>query len=851
MSTLRGLVSSLPRGEQLILCVPDERWAGLILLPVRRWRAVAALPEEVFDSANAPAALALARKHLSGAGQGGLLLVDVPLRSGREFPRERGILDLHAGLTPLLKKRNIRSLWIIRRESLSDRALGTLKDTPWFFIDCTPAGSHLFAQCITAREVYARGFFYPRKIDFEDPDLRLDDPALPGYSRQRTGGAGEGEPQAPVVDLLQEPYREMFRFFPEATILFDLKGPSRDPNPRASEVLGYQGEELAAVPLSQIVARGSYRPALRTLSALRKRRKSSGELDLVKKNGRTFRAAFSAAPLLASRGVIILRDVSLDQRRSEEMREESQRLSGLVESSPVPHVVVASKKLVYANAAFRAAFSWLDVAAGEVTLRDFLGKENAPLARDILAAEISSGDAPASFREEIALKTPEGERREYALIASGTSWNGKHAWYMSLSDVTTRNTAVHALRESERTFREICEKEGVPVSVIQDGLFVFANAACAALFGLKSPVEFTGKPITAFLSPRDRKAFAGALDAASRENAKPVTLEYALKPPEGSPAAIEAQLTNVLFAGTPAVLIYHRDITAVRQAEEELRRQARAVTILENLSHRIHLSLAPAEVLAEGLRGAIKWLGFESGGAYRAGKDGITLELQVDESLSPRIATALARQNAREGVTGMVWKTAEPVLLDVSEYPPHLPYRSLFESEGIRSALYIPLIAGEAVNGVLLLCTSKEAPPAASDTALCLAIARHTGDALANALRYEQIGASELRYRTAVESITDVVYECAPNGQFIFISPCVEALTGYLPEELIRAPDIWRTLLHPDERSEYSRRISNQSEGKGDFELAYRLLPKGKASYRWVRDSVRYTRDASGKVTGM
>jgi PAS domain S-box-containing protein len=247
----------------------------------------------------------------------------------------------------------------------------------------------------------------------------------------------------------------------------------------------------------------------------------------------------------------------------------------------------------------------------------------------------------------------------------------------------------------------------------------------------------------------------------------------------------------------------------------------------------------------------MKWLGFESGGAYRADADGTTLLLCPGESLGPRIATTLAKQDAREGVTGMVWKTAEPLLLDVSDYPPHIPYKSLFESEGLRSVLYLPLIAGDAVNGILLLCSSKEAGAPAADTVLCSAIARHTGDALANALRYEQICASELTYRNALESITDVVYECAPNGQFVFLSPRVEQLAGYLPEEFIRSPDLWRTLLHPDERGEYSRRISNQGEGKEDFELEYRILPKGKAAYRWVRDAVRYRRDKAGKVTGI
>ncbi|HEX7571899.1 MAG TPA: PAS domain S-box protein, partial [Bacteroidota bacterium] len=545
---------------------------------------------------------------------------------------------------------------------------------------------------------------------------------------------------------------------------------------------------------------------------------------------------------------IILRDISGELRRVEEVRVENERLSALAEASPLPQVMFCGRKLVHANAAFRKAFSWVDVSSGEVTLREFLGKENASLVRDLSAAESADAEPSGAAHDQITLKTPEGEHREFALSASRTLWNGKGSWYLTLSDVTARNAALKSLRESERSYREICEREGGPVSVLRDGTIVFANGACAALFGVGSPAGLVGKEFPALVAPRDRKTVAAAVASNSRE---PATLTYAVKRADGSLKTVEALCTNILFAGTPALLIYHRDITEIRRAEEELRRQSRGEAILESLAHRIHLSLTPVDVLSEALRGTIKWLGFETGGAYRADRDGTTLLLCADESLNPRIATTLSRQDAREGVTGMVWKTAEPLLLDVNDYPAHIPYKSLFESEGLRSVLYLPLVAGDAVNGILLLCSSKEAGSPAADTILCSAIGRHTGDALANAIRHEQVGASELMYRNAVELITDVVYECAPNGQFVFLSPRVEKLTGYLPEEIIRSPDIWRTLLHPDERGEYSRRISNQGEGKEEFELEYRILPKGKASYRWVRDAVRYRRDKAGKVTGI
>ena len=851
LSTLRSLASSLPQGEQIILCAPDDAWAGALLTLIEKWHPVSVLPKAVFEVSAPAGALSRARRVISSHPKRNLLVVDVPSPSPGHFPGERGILEFHRTTTPLLKRRGIRSLWIVRKLSFTDRGLGAFKDLPWFFIDCTPAGSNLYSQCVTARGIYSTGFFYPRRVGFDDPDIRLEAPALPGLARGNEKGRGDGAPPSVLVDLLQEPYRDLFRLSPEAIILFDLDGPGREPNPKAVELLGYRKEDLGAVPLAGLVAARSYRGALRGVAALRGKRRVSGELELVRKNGRHFSASFASAVLGPSRGAIILRDTSVEQRRIEEILGDRERFSALAEASPLPQVVFCGRKLVHANAAFRKTFSWVDSSSGEVTLRDFLGRENASVIGDLSAAETPDAASGGAVHGQILLKTPDGERREFSLSASRTAWNGKDAWYLTLSDVTAHNAALQSLRESERSYREICEKQGGPVSILRDGVIVFANAACAALFGVKLPADLAGKELPALVAPRDRKSVAAAVASNSRGKSETVTLEYAIKCRDGSSRTVEGLCTEVHFGGTPALMIYHRDISEMRRAEEELRRQSRGEAILENLSHRIHLSLSPAEVLSEGLRGAMKWLGFETGGAYRAERDGTTLVLCAAESLNPRIATTLSKQDAREGVTGMVWKTVEPLLLDVNDFPPHIPYKSLFESEGLRSVLYLPLIAGEEVNGILLLCSSKEADSPAADTVLCSAIARHTGDALANALRYEQIGASELRYRNAVESITDVLYECAPGGQFVFLSPRVEDLTGYSPEEIIRVPDLWRTLIHPDERGEYSRRISNQAEGKEEFELEYSILPKGKASYRWVRDAVRYRRDQAGKVTAI
>lgn len=66
----------------------------------------------------------------------------------------------------------------------------------------------------------------------------------------------------------------------------------------------------------------------------------------------------------------------------------------------------------------------------------------------------------------------------------------------------------------------------------------------------------------------------------------------------------------------------------------------------------------------------------------------------------------------------------------------------------------------------------------------------------------ERVAEAEARFQTLVEQIAAVTYIEAPDGptSTIYMSPQVERLTGYTPEEWIADPEMWQKLLHPDDR---------------------------------------------------
>ena len=97
-------------------------------------------------------------------------------------------------------------------------------------------------------------------------------------------------------------------------------------------------------------------------------------------------------------------------------------------------------------------------------------------------------------------------------------------------------------------------------------------------------------------------------------------------------------------------------------------------------------------------------------------------------------------------------------------------------------------------------------------------------------LSRDALAVSEARYRLITEQITDVVACCSPEGLVTFVSPSIEALFGYGPEELVGG-DAGR-FIHPDDRAGVRRAVAAYlAKGPG--------APSPKIEYRAVRKDGR------------
>ncbi len=106
---------------------------------------------------------------------------------------------------------------------------------------------------------------------------------------------------------------------------------------------------------------------------------------------------------------------------------------------------------------------------------------------------------------------------------------------------------------------------------------------------------------------------------------------------------------------------------------------------------------------------------------------------------------------------------------------------------------------------------------------------------------------AEEKYRNLVERLTQVIYtsELGTNGVWEYVSPQIEQLLGYTPQEWLADSTLWYQQVHPEDRD---KQLSLEDEAyinNEPFEAEYRILTRA-GNWIWVRDSGHILPSQSG-----
>jgi diguanylate cyclase (GGDEF)-like protein/PAS domain S-box-containing protein len=112
----------------------------------------------------------------------------------------------------------------------------------------------------------------------------------------------------------------------------------------------------------------------------------------------------------------------------------------------------------------------------------------------------------------------------------------------------------------------------------------------------------------------------------------------------------------------------------------------------------------------------------------------------------------------------------------------------------------------------------------------------------------DQISAAGADYRHLVERLPAIVYAAEPgeHGRWRYVSPQVEEILGYSPEEWMGDPGLWARRLHPDDREAVlSQEDPTAFQGRNPPPIDYRMITRD-GDVVWIVDEAVLESDESG-----
>ncbi len=162
--------------------------------------------------------------------------------------------------------------------------------------------------------------------------------------------------------------------------------------------------------------------------------------------------------------------------------------------------------------------------------------------------------------------------------------HGKPLYYEgTMMDITNRKMAEEALAESEERYRIAIEHSNDAVAMIRGETIQYVNRRFVEIFGYDNREEIIGKSVLLVVHPDDQEMVITINRRRQRGEEVPARYEFKGIGKDGRLISIEVSATKISYRGIPESLVYLRDVTERKLAEEVMRNERnRFRTLSEN-----------------------------------------------------------------------------------------------------------------------------------------------------------------------------------------------------------------------------------------------------------------------------
>ncbi|HEX7247715.1 MAG TPA: PAS domain-containing protein, partial [Actinomycetota bacterium] len=433
--------------------------------------------------------------------------------------------------------------------------------------------------------------------------------------------------------------------------------------------------------------------------------------------------------------------------------------------------------------------------------------------------------------------------------------DGTTVWQGLIQDVTERRHAEMALAEAEERFRRLVEQ--LPAVVYIDAADEIATAHYLSpqyerLTGY-TPQERLETPglWMDMIHPDDRRRVIAESNR-TNETGEDYDVEHRIVRKDGRVVWVHDHAFLVRSTGRDDVWQgVLTDITERKLAEEALSSRDRILEAAGDAAERF----LRARSWRDDIDDVLARLG-EAGGATRVGvfenvgDDGGTRVRLHHTWLAADAPPTLGRSPsvARRGVAA--WEASlergDVIHGPVSALEP--PERQRFEEFGILSIMVMPVFADGVWWGSIGLddCRSDRVWQPAEIDAIRV-VASTLGAAIEREQAARRLTEAEERYRAIVEHVPAAIYLDRPDASMhsVYVSPQIEHIMGVTPQEWIDDPELWLTIIAPEDREQVRRSYKEAISDRRAWRAEYRVnTPDGRAI--WVHDEITFITDSEG-----
>jgi len=269
-------------------------------------------------------------------------------------------------------------------------------------------------------------------------------------------------------------------------------------------------------------------------------------------------------------GLVTLREVTERKRAEERLLALQERNRLLIENANEGIVVIQDEVLKFANPKTVELFGYTAQELVLKPLADFIHLEDRQMVMEQHSKRLNGGGAPHVTRFRIVDKG--GNTKWVELNGVPFAWGGRPADLCFVNDVTQRELAEEALRQSEERFRNLVENTSDWVwEVNRNGAYTYVGPRVRDILGYQ-PEEVVGKTPFHFMTAQESGRLAGIFES-SLTTKKPFTfVENVCLHKDGHSVFVEK--SAVPFLGADGIVCGYRgvdrDITERKRAEERL-----------------------------------------------------------------------------------------------------------------------------------------------------------------------------------------------------------------------------------------------------------------------------------------